>query len=150
MIKRYEYTPDPLPKGDLRANEVFVFGANQLGEHGGGSARAAVDDMGAVWGEIHRTGRCYGIVTLLFPTKGSGFPQRVTKEELDAEFELFFKATMLEPEKTFYLTKVGLGIAGWTIEEVKDSFWKHYCRARHKNVIFPIEFEIPNSVEEND
>lgn len=144
-MKRYEYTPDPMLS--LEINEVFVFGANTLGHHGGGSANAAHKFYGAMWGEIHRTGRCYGLVTLNFPTGQplttmASPPSKISQIELEKEFELFFKATLCEPEKIFYLTKVGLGIAGWKLENVKEAFWKHYDTARHLNVIIPVEFEL--------
>ncbi|MEO6301868.1 MAG: hypothetical protein ABIP51_01730 [Bacteroidia bacterium] len=143
MKKRYEYTPDPMT--DLMTNEVFVFGANQLGEHNGGSAYAAKKFYGAVQGEIHRTGRCYGLVTINFPTGTTDKilgrePNRITFEELSEEFKDFFKAAELESEKIFYLTKVGLGIAGWSLEEVKAAFNLSYMPGRHKNVVIPIDF----------
>jgi hypothetical protein len=151
-MNRLEFTPDPT-LGDaplvLEPNEVFVFGANSEGAHGGGSAYAANKFYGAVWGEIHRTGRSYGIVTLTFPTgmvnkdqKGSFEKTRITNEDLAKEFELFFATTQLEPEKTFYLTKVGLGIAGWELDEVLEAFNQWYMPSIHTNVVLPVEFAI--------
>ena len=35
----------------LAPNEVFVFGSNLHGAHGGGAARSAYEHFGAVWGE---------------------------------------------------------------------------------------------------
>ena len=150
-MARLQYTPDPT-QGDkplvLEPNEVFVFAANQLGHHGGGSARAALDQYNAVYGEIHRTGRCYGLVTLNFPTGTSEgqtaikAPERITQEELEKEFKLFIKQTIIEKEKTFYLTKVGIGIAGWDIKDVIKALAKHYRPKRHKNIVLPKEFDI--------
>lgn len=34
----------------LAPNEVFVFGSNLQGAHGGGEARCAYEHFGAVWG----------------------------------------------------------------------------------------------------
>lgn len=134
---RFKNTPDPMTT--LEKNEVFVFGANTKGSHGAGSAGAAFKFYGAIMGEIHRTGRCYGIVTVEYGSLG--MLNKISKEELDNEFRLFFKAVECEPEKTFYLTKVGLGIAGWTVEEVLNSFNKYYFPGRHKNIVVPVEFE---------
>jgi hypothetical protein len=149
MTKRLEYTPDPT-LGDaplvLNHNEVFVFGANQIGSHGGGSAAAAVKFYDAIWGEIHRTGRSYGIVTLNFPSGSvEGKPpvntiSRITQDELNKEFKLFIKATELEPEKIFYLTKVGIGIAGWSLNDVMYAFNLSYKPNRHPNIVLPKEF----------
>lgn len=142
MNKRYQYTPDPSVGEDeivLEPNEVFVFGANKLGAHGGGAARDAAKRFGAVYGEIHRTGRSYGLVTVARPHV------KITPQELEEEFALFFKQTELEPEKTFYLTKVGLGLGGWTLHEVLAAFHKHYQPDKHKNVVLPAEEWEPNT-----
>ena len=49
----------------LRADEIFVFGSNRQGWHGGGAAAYARQRFGAVWGEgIGRTGQCYAIPTM--------------------------------------------------------------------------------------
>lgn len=133
-MKRFKNTPDPIPS--LLKNEVFVFGANQLGMHIGGSAKAASINYGAVMGEIHRTGRCYGIVTIYFETVNP-----MTFSELEKEFELFFKQVELEKEKEFLLTKVGLGIAGWELTDILACFNKFYNPKIHTNITIPIEFE---------
>ena len=44
-----EYTPDRI--SGLKENEIFVFGSNLAGAHGGGAARLAYNRFGAVWGE---------------------------------------------------------------------------------------------------
>ena len=42
------YTPDNITT--LEPNEIFVFGSNLAGRHGGGAARIAYEKFGAVWG----------------------------------------------------------------------------------------------------
>ena len=42
------YTPDRI--SELKENEIFVFGSNLEGSHGGGAARLAYNRFGAVWG----------------------------------------------------------------------------------------------------
>ena len=44
-----EYIPDRI--SELKENEIFVFGSNLAGAHGGGAARLAYNRFGAVWGE---------------------------------------------------------------------------------------------------
>lgn len=44
-----EYTPEKI--SELKENEIFVFGSNLAGAHGGGAARLAYERFGAVWGE---------------------------------------------------------------------------------------------------
>ena len=49
----------------LKPNEVFVFGSNLAGAHGGGAARAALNYFGAVWGQgVGRQGQSYAIPTM--------------------------------------------------------------------------------------
>ena len=143
-MNRLKNTPDPT-LGDkplvLNANEVFVFGANSLGIHAGGSAFAAQKFYGAILKEIHRTGRSYGLVTIKFTKEDDFAPERISQKELEEEFELFIKQTELENEKTFYLTKVGLGISGWDINDVVSAFKKCYNQKLHLNIVIPIEFE---------
>ena len=35
----------------LQPHEIFVFGSNLAGQHGGGAARLAYQKFGAVWGQ---------------------------------------------------------------------------------------------------
>ena len=56
-------TPDRI--SELKENEIFVFGSNLAGAHGGGAARFAYERFGAVWGEgmgLH--GQTYAIPTM--------------------------------------------------------------------------------------
>lgn len=49
----------------LKDNEIFVFGSNKEGMHGGGAARIAYEDFSAEWGVgIGMTGQCYAIPTM--------------------------------------------------------------------------------------
>ena len=44
-----DYTPERITS--LKPNEIFVFGSNLAGSHGGGAARLAYDRFGAIWGQ---------------------------------------------------------------------------------------------------
>lgn len=49
----------------LREGEIFVFGSNKEGLHGGGAARIAYEEFGAEWGVgVGMTGQCYAIPTM--------------------------------------------------------------------------------------
>ena len=49
----------------LADNEIFVFGSNLSGFHGGGAARTALDAFGAVWGQgVGLQGQSYAIPTM--------------------------------------------------------------------------------------
>ena len=61
MNKRY--TPERITS--LAENEIFVFGSNLAGAHGGGAARLAYERFGAVWGEgVGLRGQTYAIPTM--------------------------------------------------------------------------------------
>ncbi len=97
---------------ELAPNEVFVFGSNLEGMHGGGAAYLAYRKFGAVWGQgVGLQGRSYGI-----PTMQGGVD--TIKPYVD-EFIAFAKA---HPELTFLVTRIGCGIAGFTNEEISPLF----------------------------
>lgn len=95
----------------LRPDDVFVFGSNSAGLHGGGAARIAHERFGAVWGEGHgHHGQSYAIDTM------SGL------DGLAAEARAFAAYAAEHPELRFLLTAVGCGIAGYTPEQVAPLF----------------------------
>lgn len=101
---------------NLKDNEIFVFGSNLEGMHGGGAARAAYNKFGAIWGQgAGLQGQSYGI-----PTMHGGVD--VIKPYVD-EFINFAKS---HPELKFLVTRIGCGIAGFRDEEMaplfKDAF----------------------------
>ena len=62
-MKEIRYTPARITY--LNDNEVFVFGSNLDGMHGGGAARMAYEQFGAVWGEgVGHFGKTYAIPTM--------------------------------------------------------------------------------------
>ncbi|MBQ4476473.1 MAG: hypothetical protein II935_09815 [Bacteroidales bacterium] len=96
----------------LEPNEIFVFGSNLAGAHGGGAARIAMDKFGAVWGQgVGLQGQCYAI-----PTMQGGV--ETIKPYVD-EFIEFAKA---HKEYKFLVTRIGCGIAGFTDEEIAPLF----------------------------
>lgn len=119
------YTPDNI--NYLKPNEIFVFGSNLAGYHGGGAARVALNKFGAVWGQgVGLQGQSYAI-----PTMQGGV--ETIKPYVD-EFIAFARS---HPELKFFVTRIGCGIAGFTDEEIAPLF-----RAASKlpNVWLPIEF----------
>ena len=97
---------------ELKENEIFVFGSNLEGMHGGGAARAAYNKFGAIWGQgVGLQGQSYGI-----PTMHGGVD--VIKPYVD-EFINFAKS---HPELKFLVTRIGCGIAGFRDEEMAPLF----------------------------
>lgn len=96
---------------ELNANEVFVFGSNKQGMHGGGAAYFAHKHFGAEWGVGEGlTGQCYALPTM------EGY------ESLKQAVENFIKCAEQNSDKTFLVTAIGCGIAGYTIEQVAPLF----------------------------
>ena len=96
---------------ELGAGEVFVFGSNIQGAHGGGAAWFAHKHFGAQWGVGEGlTGRTYALPTM----EG--------KDSMKAAVDRFIACARKHPELTFLVTAVGCGIAGYTPEEVAPLF----------------------------
>ena len=96
----------------LRPEEVFVFGSNLQGAHGGGAARTAYEKFGAEWGVgVGPTGRCYAI-----PTMQGGV------ETIKPYTDEFIKYAGQHPEKVFLVTRIGCGIAGFRDSEIAPLF----------------------------
>jgi len=99
---------------DLAPNEIFVFGSNLQGAHGGGAARLAMDKWGAIWGQgVGMQGQTYAIPTM------QGGPSTI-KPYVD-QFIQFAKDN---PDKTFLVTAIGCGIAGFTPKDIAPLFEK--------------------------
>lgn len=129
------FTPEII--NELKPNEVFVFGTNQYAEHAGGAARIAAEKFGALKG-IAPAGLCqqsYGIITTSF----SEIP--VTIEFIKKQVEVLFEFAWLRPDLTFYVTKIGTGIAGFTITEVAKVF-RDLTHIKPSNIILPKEFTL--------
>ena len=120
-----QFTPDFIT--ELKENEIFVFGSNLQGMHGGGAARLAYEKFGAIWGQgVGLQGQSYGI-----PTMHGGVD--AIKPYVD-EFIEFAKS---HPELTFLVTRIGCGIAGFRDEEIAPLFKE--C-IEIDNVILPKTF----------
>ena len=97
---------------NLKTNEIFVFGSNLAGAHGGGAARLAYERFGAIMGQgVGLQGQSYAI-----PTMQGGVD--TIKPYVD-EFIAFAKQ---HPEMTFLVTKIGCGIAGFRVDEIAPLF----------------------------
>lgn len=120
------YTPDHISA--LGPGDIFVFGSNLAGRHGSGAARAAVLHFGAVMGQgVGLQGQSYAI-----PTMQGGV------ETIRPYVDEFIDFAKEHPELTFYVTKIGCGIAGFRMDEIAPLFRNALDVA---NVRLPREFE---------
>ena len=110
QIERPEFTLEFIT--ELKADEVFVFGSNLAGMHGGGAAYVAFKKFGAVMGcGVGLRGQSYAI-----PTMQGGV--ETIKPYVD-EFISFAKG---HPELFFYVTRIGCGIAGFRDGDIAPLF----------------------------
>ena len=120
-----EYTPERI--ADLKPNDIFVFGSNLAGAHGGGAARLAYNRFGAVWGQgVGLQGQSYAI-----PTMQGGV------ETIKPYVDELIEFTKQHPEYKFLVTRIGCGIAGFTDAEIAPLFKDAIGL---ENVILPKEF----------
>lgn len=95
----------------LEENEIFVFGSNLEGKHGGGAAKLAMN-WGAVWGKgVGLYGQTYAI-----PTMQGGV------ETIKPYTDEFINFAKKHPELKFLVTEIGCGIAGFTVSEIAPLF----------------------------
>ena len=97
---------------ELADNEVFVFGSNLEGMHGGGAALLAYNKFGAVWGQgTGLQGKSYAI-----PTMHGGV------ETIAPYVDEFIAFARQHKELKFLVTEIGCGIAGFTAMEIAPLF----------------------------
>ena len=95
----------------LEENEIFVFGSNANGYHGGGAAAVAMHNFGAVWGQGEGLqGKSYAIPTM------EGLEK--LKEAVD-RFTVFADQ---HQELRFLVTMIGCGSAGYSPREIAPLF----------------------------
>ena len=96
----------------LKENEIFVFGSNLAGMHGGGAARIARLHFGAVMGKgVGLQGQSYAI-----PTMQGGV------ETIRPYVNDFLDFAKHHPEMQFLVTPIGCGIAGFEAEDIAPLF----------------------------
>jgi len=120
-----DYTPERI--SSLKDNEIFVFGSNLGGFHGGGAARAALNHFGAVWGQgVGLQGQSYAIPTM------QGGPETI-KPYVD-DFIAFARQNQ---QYRFLVTRIGCGIAGFRSDDIAPLFRDALDM---ENVILPKDF----------
>ncbi|MDE6559588.1 MAG: hypothetical protein K2K29_06855 [Muribaculaceae bacterium] len=104
------YTPENITS--LGQDEIFVFGSNMEGNHAGGAARTARRLFGAVQGQgVGLQGQSYAI-----PTMQGGV------ETIKPYVDEFIELAREWDQTTFYVTRIGCGMAGFKDEEIAPLF----------------------------
>lgn len=124
-------TPEVITR--LEPNQVFVFGSNEAGIHGGGAARLASEKFGARWHQGEGLmGQSYGI-----PTKDRTL-QTLPLTKIKAGVDRMLNFAAKRPELQFLVTKIGCGLAGYSTREIRECF---VGKTIPSNVILPTEFQ---------
>lgn len=93
---------------ELKPDEIFVFGSNLEGAHGGGAALLAWRKWGAIWGQgSGLQGQTYGIPTM------HGGP-----ESIQPYVDEFIRFAKEHSDTIFLVTEIGCGIAGFKPAEI--------------------------------
>ena len=120
-----EYTSERIT--ELKPNEIFVFGSNLAGAHGGGAARLAYNRFGAIWGQgVGLQGQSYAI-----PTMQGGV------ETIKPYVDKFIAFAGEHPELDFLVTRIGCGIAGFSAADIAPLFKE---AVHMHNVWLPADF----------
>jgi len=156
-----EHTPENITS--LKPNEVFVFGANTAGGHGGGTAGLAqrgttssnytalpIGTKGkwAEYGVVDKLmegteGKSFGIVTKAATISGTslkiGSKRSVPLSRIEESINKLIETANKNPNLKFLVTKFGTNMAGFTIQEMKSLLEN---KNLPDNIILPKEFEV--------
>lgn len=110
FMEKKRTTPERIQQ--LAPGEIFVFGSNLRGMHGGGAAYVAYRKFGAVMGQgVGLQGRSYAI-----PTMQGGV------ETIKPYVDEFVDFARKHSELTFLVTRIGCGIAGFSDWQISPLF----------------------------
>lgn len=112
---------------ELKTNEIFVFGSNLEGAHGGGAALLAWREWGAIWGQgSGLQGQTYGIPTM------HGGPEAIRPYVNE-----FIRFARQHSDTVFLVTEIGCGIAGFKPVQIAPLFKE---AAEVPNIYLPQRF----------
>lgn len=101
----------------LNEGEIFVFGSNEGGKHGKGSAKTAMK-WGAKWGQAEGLqGKTYGI-----PTKDKWIRKTLTVEKIKPYVDRFIQFAINNPDMIFLVTEIGCGLSKMKPKQVAPLF----------------------------
>jgi len=125
-----KYTPENITQ--LLPNQIFVFGANSAGRHGLGAAKLALNKFGAKYG----VGRGLQGQSYALPTKDFDI-ETLPLYDIERNIKEYLDFAGKNPHLEFLTTKIGAGLAGYSVDQIGPIFGKYPVP---QNVILPIEF----------
>lgn len=97
--------------------EIFVFGSNLRGIHKASGALVALREFEADFGNpVGLQGRSYAI-----PTKDRSI-QTLSLEVIEPYIRAFISFSLDNPNKEFFITRVGCGLAGYQNKDIAPMF----------------------------
>ena len=121
---QHRITPERIDR--LEPGQIFVFGSNIAGHHGGGAAYTALVKFGAEYGQGDGLqGQSYAISSM------EGL------DNMAIHVRDFIAFARQHKEMTFLVTRIGCGIAGYTVQEVAPLFAD---AVELDNVWLPLDF----------
>ncbi len=130
MKVNFPKTPENIRS--LLPNQIFVFGSNLKGVHGAGAARLAEEKFGAVFGQgVGLQGNSYAL-----PTKDYNI-STLQLSEIQPYIDELWQFAKDNQTLQFLITKVGCGLAGYSVEDIAPLFYKFIAL---DNVSLPQEF----------
>ena len=110
--------------------QIFVFGSNLAGRHGKGAALVAVR-----YGAVYGVGEGLRGKTFAIPTKDESMRPR-TLSQIEQSIKKFKKFAKENPNKKWFVTRVGCGLAGFSDSQIAPMF------KNVPNCSFPQEWKI--------
>lgn len=96
---------------------IFVFGSNIAGRHGAGSAKEAMRNWGAIYGQgVGRQGDAYAI-----PTKDKAL-KPLSLHDIQIHVDNFIEYAKTCPDDNFHVVRVGCGLAGYSDDDIAPLF----------------------------
>ena len=112
-------------------NHIYVFGSNLAGKHGKGAAKTAL-----LFGAKYGMGEGLYGNTYALPTKDENI-QSLPLAEINKYVETFTQFANKNPHLIFWVTAIGTGLAGYSIEQIAPFFEK---ASGLQNVFLPESF----------
>lgn len=129
---RRRITKPNLTTDDIGNKDIFVFGSNESGLHGGGAAAFAANELDAKYGcGFGHTGSTFAI-----PTK-DWFIDTLPLYVIEFYIKRFLQYVEECPNLKFRVTQIGCGLAGYQPKHIAPLFWPAVSM---KNVWLPQEF----------
>lgn len=123
----------------LKNNQIFVFGSNTEGIHGGGAAYFARKCFGAIYGQAKGLqGRSYAIIT---KDLTKDIHPSITEEVIIEQIKVLYNYARKNPELEFFVAYSGTGnnLNGYTNQEMADMF---SCENIPENIVFEADFSM--------